>query len=163
MPEQKKLPNARPAREAREQAAAYDSVFASTPLDLDDGTVIDIPPHPNLRLLDDERLEAYEELLFEAESYDRGPDIYIPEQKVKDSAGNEMVLPAETKPGDLLVPYRKDGELVRPPYNVRVVIAALGHDDYARLRDGGRSAADVWRIWNQQGMTIAERQATDPK
>lgn len=160
---QQKLPTASPVSEAREQAKAYDGLFAPTPLELDDGTTIDIPPHPNLRMLDDDRQEAYEELLFEVESYDRGPDIFIPEQKVKDSSGNEMVLPSETKQGDLLVPYRKDGKLVKPPHTVKVVIAALGEDVYARLRAGGRSAADVWRVWNQQGLNIAERQDNDSK
>ena len=147
------------ARRGREQAKAYESVFAPTALELDDGTVIDIPPHPNLRMLDDDRQAAYEELLFETESYDRLPDIHFPEQTLDSGA----VIPADTKRGALLEPYRKGGELIKPPHSVRVVQAALGEDVYTVLRAGGRSAADVWRIWNEQGLRITERQAADSK
>lgn len=152
-------PVADAARAAREQAKAYNSVFAPRTLELDNGDTIDIPPHPNLRMLDDDRQEAYEELLFEIESYDREPDIYIPEQKLD----NGVILPAETRRGALLQPYRKDGELVKPPYTIRVVQACLGDDIYARLRAGGKNAADVWRIWNEQGMELTERHDADPK
>lgn len=167
MPENKNA-----GRQAREQADEYSSVFAPTPLKLDDGTVIKVPPHPNLRMLDDEAQAGLERLEFALESYDRHPDVYIPEQKVKDRSGNEMVLPPETKEGPLKLPHRKTNgdvaELLDPPYTVQVAQIALGEDDYAKLRGGeidGRrgSAADVWRIWNEQGLDIAERRAADSK
>lgn len=144
---------------ASEQAEAHDSVFAPTDLELGDGTTITIPPHPNLMMLDDDAQEAYEELMFEVEDYDRESDIYIPEQTL----ASGVVLPSETRRGELKRPYRKNGQLVKPPHSVKVVQAALGEKDYLRLREGGKSAADVWRLWNEQGMKIAERQATDPK
>lgn len=152
-------------RQAREQASAYRSVFAPTILELDGGVSVEIPPHPNLRMLDDDRQEAYEELLFETESYDRGPEIFIPEQRIRDADGNDtgVVLPAETRPGRLLEPYRKDGQLVKPPHSVRVVQVCLGDAVYAKLRAAGKSAADVWRIWNEQGLRISERADGDPK
>ncbi len=155
------MPQQTPTQRAREQALAYASVFAPTPLDLDnDQGTNEVPPHPNLRMLDDDQMQAYDELLFEVDTtYDREPDLLIPEQKL--SSG--IVLPAETKQGDLKVPYRKEGELVRPPYSVRVVQAALGPELYARLRAGGKSAGDVWRIWNQQGLEVAARESADPK
>jgi hypothetical protein len=68
------LPNTAPdaAKQAREQADAYDSIFADVDLELDDGSVVKIPPHPDLGMIDDERMEAFEELLFEVEeTYDR--------------------------------------------------------------------------------------------
>lgn len=146
-------PNA--GQRAREQADAYDSIFSSTPLELDNGDEpVMVPPHPNLRMLDDDRLEAYEELLFESESYDREPDLYIPEQKL--SSG--ITLPSETRRGALMQPYRKDGQLLKPPFSVRMVMACLGDDEYKRLRAGGRSAGDVQRIWNKQSQTLADRQ-----
>ncbi|WP_293308890.1 hypothetical protein [Mycolicibacterium sp.] len=156
------------AKEANAQAREYDSPFAPTDLVLDDGTVIEIPPHPNLRILDDDVLDEYEALLFEAESYDRGPDFYIPEQQAKDSAGNPITLPAETRPGPLLVPYRKNGERISPPHSVQVVQIVLGADNYAKLRagtvDGKRgSAGMVWKIWNERNLNLIERQAADPK
>ena len=143
------------AREAREQAQAYESVFTPTPLELDDGTVLQIPPHPDFGMLDDEQMGEYEELLFEVEGYDREDD--LPEQHL-DSG---LILPGER--GALKRPYRKDGALVKPPHSVRVVRAALGDTEYKRLREGGKSAADVWRIWGKQGLQIRERQAADSK
>ena len=94
------------AREAREQAEAYESVFAPTPLELDDGTVLQIPPHPDFGMLDDEQMGEYEELLFEVEGYDHEDD--LPEQHL-DSG---ITLPGER--GALKRPYRKDGALVKP-------------------------------------------------
>lgn len=156
-------------REAREQATAYRSMFAPTPMTLEypDGTTeeIEIPPHPNLRLLDDDNLDAYEDLLFEAEeTYDREPDIVIPEQKFD----NGIVLPAETKRGVLKTPYRVTGDdgkpqLVKPPWSVKVCMACLGGDTYKKLQAAGMSAADVWAIWNEQGLELAERETGDPK
>jgi hypothetical protein len=152
-PKLPQVPGAGPR--AREQADAYESVFAPTPLLLDNGDTIEIPPHPNLSMLDDDRQEAYEELLFEMESYDHHPDIYYPEQKL-DSG---IVLPAETRRGQIKgPPYTKDGELVKPPHSIRVARIALGDTDYKRLREGGKSAADVWLIWNEQAQRITDRQ-----
>ncbi len=145
---------------AREQAAEYESVFSPTILELDSGETIEIPPNPNLNLLDDDRQEAYEELLFETESYDRGPDLVIPPQKDKD--GN-VIIEGERLPGPLLTPYRKAGKLVKPPHTVRVVKAVLGEDQYAKLRKGGKSAGDVWKIWSMQGLGVADRQKRDSK
>ncbi|OMC44715.1 hypothetical protein A5742_27465 [Mycolicibacterium fortuitum] len=166
------VPNA--GRDAAEQAKAYSSPFAPRELRLDDGTVLEIPPHPSLRLLDDDALAELEALNFELESYDREPDRVIPAQTIKDKAGNELELPAETIRGPLKTnPYRKtnaDGSVtvMNPPYEVRVAQIALGAEDYATLRAGkvnGRrgSAADVWRAWNDQGLEVAERQKADPK
>jgi hypothetical protein len=155
-----KLPSAMPASDAREQAEAYDSMFADTPLTLDDGRVIQIPPHPDFGMLDDEQMTEYEELRFEVESYDREPDIFIPEQRLRGENGQEtgVVLPAETQPGALKRPFRKDGVLIKPAYSVRAVQAALGEQKYKLLREGGCNAADVWKIWGKQGLIARERQ-----
>lgn len=169
---QKNLPTTSPdaAAQARAQAEAYDSVFAPTVLQLDENTTITLPPHPNVRMLDDDKLAAYEALLFEVETeYERGPDTVIPEQKVYDKGGNVVTtLPPTTRPGPLLEPHRRknaDGkvELVTPPYAVRVVKTVLGEDDYALLRAAGKSSSDVWKIWNRQSLDIAERQSEDSK
>ncbi|AKY02823.1 tail assembly chaperone [Mycobacterium phage Phatniss] len=154
---------------AREQATEFDSPFADRVLRFDDGTTMTIPPHPNLRMLDDDALEAYEAYLEEIETYDREPDLYIPEQTVKDRDGNEMVLPAETRPGAVKgPPYFKDGKRVSPPREVRIVQVVLGMDSYEVLRSkqiNGRPAGarDVWRAWTEQGFTIAERAESDSK
>jgi hypothetical protein len=151
--------------QAREQAGAYDSLFADTVLELDDGETIDIPPHPDLAMLSDEAMEEYEELQFEMESYDRDEDIFIPEQRLRDSDGHEsgVVLPGSTQKGALLRPYRKDGVLIKPPYSVRVAKIALGEAGYKQLTEGGKSSADVWRIWGTQAAELRKRQADDSK
>lgn len=154
------------AREAREQAEAYESVFANHELELNDGTTVSIPPHPDLGMLDDEQIAEYEELLFEVDTeYDREPDIIIPEHYRKNDEGVEVgsLMPEETIRGQLLVPFRKNGELVKPPHRIRIVQIALGEVEYKRLREGGRSAGDVWKIWGKQGLEMRARQAGDPK
>lgn len=149
------------ASQARDQADAYESVFADTDLELSDGTIIKIPPHPDLGMIDDERMEAYEELMFEVEeNYDREEDIIIPEQRLRDpQSGKEtgVVLPETTQRGMIKRPYRIENQLVKPPHSVKIVVAALGEDVYAQLRAGGRSAKDVWRIWNEKGLEIQKR------
>lgn len=161
------LPNTAPnaGRQARDQASAYDSLFADTKLELDDGSFISVPPHPDLGMLDDDQMDAYEDLVIEQESYDREEDIYIPEQRLLDAQGNEtgVVLPARTEPGALKRPFRINGVRVKPAHSVRVAQIALGEEGYARLRKGGRSAADVWRIWGRQAAELADRQAADDK
>ncbi len=155
-----KLPHADGAgARAAEQAAAYDGVFASTLLELDDGTTIEIPPHPHLGLLGDEQQEAYEELLFEVEGYDRHPDVYIPEQTL----ASGVVLPAETRRAELKIPHRKDGVLVKPPYRTRMVQIALGPQAYAQLCAGGKDAADVIKIWTKGAARLEERRQSDSK
>lgn len=151
--------------QAREQGGEYDSLFADTPLELSDGSFVQVPPHPDLGMLSDEAMEAYEELQFEMESYDREEELHIPEQRLKDSDGNEtgVVLPSTTVPGALKRPYRKDGELIKPPHSVRTAKIALGELEYARLVNGGRAAGDVWRIWAKQAAELRDREAEDSK
>lgn len=150
--------------QAREQATEYDSVFRDTLITLDNGNTVSVPPHPDLGMLSDEAMEAYEELQFEMESYDREEDIIISEQRLKDPEGNEtgIVLPGSVQQGALKRPYRKDGQLIKPPHSVKVAQIALGAD-YARLVEGGKSAADVWRIWGSQAAELQRRRAEDSK
>lgn len=169
----KNLPHTAPnaGSQAREQAKAYDSLLADTELALDDGTIMNIPPHPDLGMLDDDRMEAYEELLMEVETYDREDDIFIPEQRLKDpqtGKENGVVIPASTQQGMLKRPFRKTDEdgvthRVTPAHSIRVVQAVLGDTAYKQLRAGGRSAKDVWRLWSEQGLELRQRQAGDPK
>lgn len=132
-------------RAARDQANAYESLFADKVLEFDDGSKMTIPPHPSLRLLDDEALERYEAYLAEVETYDRDEN------------------------GDIKgPPFFKDGKLVTPPREIRIVKEVLGEEVYAELRSkkiNGRpvSARDVWRLWNEQGAAVVAREAEDPK
>lgn len=164
--------SAEAAAEARAQAEAYESLFASTPLELDNDEVMMIPPHPDFGMLDDDNIEAYEELLFERdENYEREPDIHVPEQRLRDANTGEetgIVLPADTQRGALKRPFRiKDAQgqvkLLKPPWSVKVVQAAIGETEYKRLRAGGKCAGDVWKIWGKQGIIARQRQVGDPK
>ncbi|MBX9638356.1 hypothetical protein ACX9NE_26765 [Mycobacterium sp. ML4] len=161
-------PNANAGRIATDQATEYDaSIFAWTTLRFDDGSSMQIPPQPSLRQLDDDCLAAYDRLIVESESYDREV-IELPERTIKDDDGNEMTLPAETKEGPYRQPYRKDGVLLSPPWEVQEVQAAIGPEQYEFLRskmiDGRRAGAgDVRRIWSEQGLRLMERQKRDSK
>jgi hypothetical protein len=154
------------ADEAREQANEYDSMFGDTPLDIGNGEVIMIPPHPDYGMLPDDRLDEYEKLLFEVDTeYDREPDVVIPDQKLKDDNGKEtgVVVPGETMRGALKRPFRKDGVRVTPSHTVRIAQIALGEADYKRLVDAGKGAKDVWAIWSKQSYRIQERKQRDSK
>lgn len=161
------LPHTNPkaGAQAREQGAAYDSIFQDTPIEVPDGPPIMVPPHPDLSMLSDEAMDEYEALQFEMESYDREEDIIIPEQRLKDSDGNEsgIVLPGSVQPGALKRPFRKDGVRISPPHSVRVAQIALGEAEYARLAAAGKSSADVWRIWGAQATELQRRNAEDSK
>ena len=173
----KDLPTRSPdaSTQAREQADQYDSVFQCSVITFDDGSTLTIPPHPALRLLDDDQQADYDQLMFESESYARADNVEIPEQKVWDRSTKRLVttLPAQSRPGALLVPYRTIDEngkatLLKPSWEVQTVRAALGEEKYAILRagliNGERGAArDVWNIWNEQDRAVTERRAADPK
>lgn len=135
-------------------SANYDRLMSDTPLELSDGSFIQIPPHPSLGLLDDDQLEAWEDLQFEMKSYD-SEDIYL-EAEV-DADGNE-ISPATVLRDQLVKPYRKDGVLVKPAHSIRVVIAAIGEDAYARLRAGGKGSSDVWKIWGKKNVELQAAQ-----
>lgn len=173
------LPTTSPgaASEAREQAAEYDSIFAATPLVLDDGTTIMVPPPPGTGLIDEDAQDAINELNLRLESFDRWPDVEVPEQTVYDENNNIVsVLPASTRPGVLKTrPYRRTDpqtseviEVLKPDVEAQQVIFVLGKQAYDKLRaatvNGVRgSQADVWRIWHKQSAQILERQKIDSK
>ena len=66
-------------------------------------------------------------------------------------------------PPPLKRPYRKNGELIKPPHSIRVAQIALGGQGYQRLLAGGRSAGDVWRLWAKQAAELRDREAADSK
>jgi hypothetical protein len=149
---------------ALEQAEAYESVFAGTPMDLEypDGRkeTVTIPPPPSLGIMDDDCIEAYQELQFLIDTKcDREPDLHIPEQKLESG----VILPEETKRGALLQPYRINGERLKPAYEIQLVQAVLGKELYTKLKAAGKGAGDVQRIWSMQTLKLSARQAEDPK
>src|SRR6185312_9916075 len=107
-------------QQAREQAAEATGFLASVEILIGE-EVFEIPQRG---LLDDDQREALNKLELETESWDREPDIEIPERRLKDKDGNETdVLPAQTIRGALKTPYRKNGKLITPSYPVQVAVA----------------------------------------
>lgn len=170
----RKLPTAAPdaQAEANEQADAYESLFSPTPFTLDNGEVLMVPLHPDYAMLDDEKMEQWDELMFAVDTlYERDPDVLVPEQRLKHDNGEEtgVILPAETVRGQLRKPFQIRNEdtgkleLVKPPHSIRVVQIALGETEYKRLREAGNSAGDIWKVWGEQSLRIRERQQRDPK
>jgi hypothetical protein len=98
-------------------AELFERLTADTPLTLKDGTVIQVPPHPQFGFLGDDQLDAYEELVFEAKSYDREDDV-VDQYEVKRPDG-KLITPAKSVKGPLKVPHQKDGKVIRPTETVR--------------------------------------------
>lgn len=142
--------------EAKEQAAEYFGFTASTYVRVDSGKVFEIP---NPGLLDDDQQERWEQLQFDLESCDREPEITIPEQKLEDGS----VLPARVLPGDLIMPYRKGGQLLKPPYSVRLAVALFGEDGYKEYKSGGGIANQISVEWARMNKQYSERVSGDSK
>lgn len=142
--------------EAKQQAAEYFGFTASSQIRVSNGKVFEIP---NPGLMNDDQQERWEELQFEVETCDREPGIDLPEQRLEDGT----VIPPRTIPGDYLTPYRKNGELLKPPYNVRLAIALFGEEGYAEYKAGGGIANQIAMEWARMNKEFEERVAKDPK
>lgn len=156
-------PNA--AKEAREQAEAYRSLLAGGELELDNGETIKIPPHPEFGIMDDDTQEEYEDYMFFVDTEcEREPDVIIPAHRMKNDEGVEVgpLYPEETIRGALKQPLRQviDGKAVRltPSHRTKLVQIVLGDLKYKQLQAGGKGAGDVWKLWNEQGLEVKERQ-----
>lgn len=143
-------------KEAKEQAGEYFGFTASVFIQVDSGKVFEIP---NPGLMNDDQQERWEELQFELEQCDREPDIEIPERTLEDGT----VLPAQTIRGEVKVPYRINGELMKPPYNVRLAKVLFGEEGYAEYKAGGGIAGQINVEWARMNREYQERVAADPK
>lgn len=142
--------------EAQAQAAEYFGFTASSQIRVNTGEVFTIP---NPGLMDDDQQERWEDLQFELESCDREDDITVPEQTLPDGTK----LAARTVKGDFLTPYRKNGELLKPPYNVRLAIALFGEEGYRKYKAGGGIANQIAMEWARMNREFEERVNRDPK
>lgn len=143
-------------QEAKEQAAEYFGFTASVYIQTKDGKVWEIP---NPGLLDDDQQERWEELQFQLEQCDREDDIVIPERTLEDGT----FIPARVIPGEVIVPHRINGELLKPPYNVRLAIALFGEEGYREYKAGGGIANQIALEWARMNKEYQERVASDPK
>lgn len=143
-------------KEAKEQAAEYFGFTASVFIQLDSGKVFEIP---NPGLMDDDQQERWEELQFTLEQCDRTDEIVLPAHTAED--GTEY--PEQRIGGDLKTPYRIKGELLKPPYNVRLAKALFGEEGYAEYKAGGGIANQIALEWARMNREYQERVASDPK
>lgn len=132
-------------REAREQAAEATGFLASVEIVVGD----DVYEIPQRGLLDDEQRDRMNELELESETWDREPDIVMPD--------------GTARPGPLKVPYRRGGKLIKPSYPVRVAVALWGEERYARYKAAGGRASDVTATLARLDRRIEERERVDPK
>lgn len=140
--------------EAKQQAADYFGFTAGVKIQAGN-EVFEIP---NPGLLDDEQQERWEEFQFELEACDREPDIEIPEKILED----DTVIPAATIPGEVKRPYRINGVLLKPTYNVRLAQVLFG-DRYEAFKEAGGSGSQVALIWAQMNAEFQKRVESDSK
>lgn len=144
-------------QEAKEQAAEYFGFTASVYIKTKDGRVWEIP---NPGLMDDDQQERWEELQFELEQCDREDDTVIPEQRLEDGT---LVMPARTIRGEVITPHRINGQLLKPPYHVRLAIALFGEEGYREYKAGGGISNQIALEWARMNKEYQERVASDPK
>lgn len=137
-------------QEAKEQAADYFGFTASAFIQTSDGKVWEIP---NPGLMDDDQQERWEELQFILEGCDR-------DEIVIQATATE---PERKYEGELLTPYRKDGELLKPPYNVRLAQCLFGDKGYKEYKAGGGIANQIALEWARMNREYQERVSVDPK
>lgn len=150
--------------DAKEQAADYFGFAASVTIETTNGSF----EIPNLGLLDDDQQERYDELQAMIDTYDkesvttseydtdvtRDPDGTIRTSTKKVGEKTEQVV---------ILPHRKDGVVVKPPYNVRLAIALWGEDGYQKFKAGGGSSSQISLEWARMNKEYQERMESDPK
>lgn len=144
-------------QEAKEQAADYFGFTASVFIQVDGGKVFEIP---NPGLMNDDQQERWEELQFALEKCDREPDIEIPADSTLEDGS---AIPAQSIKGNVITPYRVNGELLKPPYNVRLAKALFGEEGYAEYKAGGGIANQIALEWARMNREYQERVTVDSK
>lgn len=142
---------------------------------------------PQRGLLDDDARERLNELDLETETWDRDDDILfasvetvaviadvlrenpdVSTEELRQEVAKKIadaVAAADNfnkRPGPLKVPYRKNNELIKPPYQVQVAMAVLG-DEYEKFKAAGGRASDVTATLARLDRKVEEREASDPK
>lgn len=152
--------------EARQQASEYLGFTASTEIVLESGEVFEIP---NPGLLDDDQQERFEELQAELDTFDHNEvEVPIIEYTVETRAdgttfSEPTVVGHRTERVLLTNPHRKDGNPVKPPYNVRLAIALWGEDGYERYKAGGGRSNQIALEWTRMNREFMARDNADPK
>lgn len=143
-------------KEAKEQAAEYFGFTASAFIQVENGKIFEIP---NPGLMNDDQQERWEELQFLLEQCDRTEDVILPGYTKEDGT----VVPDQHIPGEIKTPYRINGELLKPPYNVRLAKALFGEEGYAEYKAGGGIANQIALEWARMNKEYQERVRSDSK
>ncbi|SDD58723.1 hypothetical protein SAMN04488581_2603 [Mycolicibacterium neoaurum] len=150
--------------EAKEQAADYFGFAESVIIKTNNGKF----EIPNPGLLTDEQQQRYDELQADVATCDT-KEVMVPiydTEIIRDPDGT--IRTVNKKVGErsediTLIPHRKDGNLVKPPYNVRLAIALWGEDGYERFKTGGGIANQIGLEWTRMNQEYQERMESDPK
>lgn len=141
-------------QDAKDQAAEYFGIASGVTIQAGNQTF----EIPNPGLLNDDQQERWEELQFELEACDREPDIEIAESTLPDGT----TIPARVIPGEVKRPYRIQGQLMKPSYNVRLAQVLFG-DRYDAFKEAGGSGNQVGLIWAKMNDEFQKRVEADPK
>lgn len=148
-----------PVEDAKEQAADYFGFASAAYIEVEKDGVKKVFEIPNPGLMNDDQQERWDELQFEMEGWDREDDIIIPERTLEDGS----VIPGATIPGDFKTPYRINGELLKPPYSVRLAIALWGKEGYEEYKAGGGISNQIPMEWARMNAEYQKRVDADPK
>lgn len=143
-------------REAKEQAAEYFGFTASVFIQVEGGETFEIP---NPGLMNDDQQERFDKLQFDLEKCDREESITLPSYTLEDG----QVIPERIIPGDFITPYRINGELISPPYSVRLATVLFGEPGYKKYKAGGGVSSQVVLEWGRMNKEFQERVDADPK
>lgn len=170
-------------QDARDQAADFDGFAKSEWYIAPNGERFEVP---NIALLDDDQQERFDKLQHRFQQCDKAeptvlPERFVPEQIARevtvDDDGNEVVsstqlvtaaytIPERIIPppaNAFITPYRINGELVTPSYNIQLVQAFLGEDGYAKFKAAGGKSSEYGVIVSRLNGWTAQREASDSK
>lgn len=138
------------ANDAREQASEEFSFLRSEFRVVEvDGTKHEFEiPHKDL--FDPDQQDRFDELIDSLHDYDREPDL---------TASDGTVI----RRGDLIMPHRKNGRLVRPAWSERLGIVLWGKDGAALFRKGGGNFNEIEIVWGKQAREMRKWREADSK
>jgi hypothetical protein len=132
-------------KQAREQAAEALGFLAGKSIWIGDEEF----EIPNRAMMDDDQKERMDDLDLETESWERHPDRTLDDGTII--------------PGQLKIPYRKNGKPVRPTSSKRVGIALWGKEKYDRFVAGKGQGSDIVLIQRELDLSVAQRERIDSK
>lgn len=144
---------------AREQAADFKSFLRPIEVPTRDGGVFEVP-HPGM--LDDDASEEYNEMRWRFNQCDRVTED-VPETTITLMNGATTTMAAHTAVGGFIDPYQKDGERIRPSYNIQLAKCLLGEEKYAEFKAAGCKSTDLAIALNERADEMRNRTADDSK